>query len=304
MKKYLSILFFLIHLTTIRGQVVFCPSGAEWRAIFTVMIWSQSLSNTTITYSGDSIAGQDTIKILKHDKFYGQCNSFKSKSTLIKQKGDTVFFRNYFTSNTWQIMYNFACLPGQGWTTTYVPDGGGARTYTFTVDSVNTISINSTPLKQLFVTYKYNYNIGVQTYTASIVERMGWGFLFNYRNNSGSCDGDYFSKTLCYSDNSLGEYKFTEYPCNYSNLTGIETVSSTSLEMQTFPNPVQDLLVINSNVNYLFTLTDIMGSHQNIKSTFINSQMQLDVQSLPRGIYLLRIFDNERLIDVQKVVKE
>jgi hypothetical protein len=304
MKKYLPVFFFLFQFETIPAQVVFCPPGAEWRATFTESIWSQSLDNSSIIYSGDSIVGQDTFKILRQNKFYGQCNTFHPFVTLIKQKGDTVFFKNVYTSQVWQIMYNYDCLPGQGWTTSYVPDGGGVRTYTFMVDSVNSISINQTPLRQLFVTYKYQYNLGVQTYTASIKERLGWGFLFTYRNNSGACDGDNFVQTLCYSDSTFGEYKLSEYPCNYSNPTGIKIANTSLLELQIFPNPVQNLLVINSNVKYSYKLTDLIGLHLNIESTATDHQTQFDFQPLPRGIYFLKVFEKDKWICTQKIIKQ
>jgi hypothetical protein len=201
-------------------------------------------------------------------------------------------------------MYNYGCGPGQGWTTTYIPDGLGTRTYTFVVDSVNSVLINSTSLKQLFVTYKYDYNIGVQTYTASIKERLGWGFLFTYRNNSGACDNDYFIQDLCYRDDIFGEYRFSEYPCDYSNPAGINAVNSVFSDIQIFPNPVQNLLVINSNTEYSFILTDIMGVPQTLESTYQNAQSIFHLQSLPHGVYFLNIFKNERWIGTRKIIKE
>jgi hypothetical protein len=171
MKKALLLVFAFFLLNKIQAQTVFCPLGAEWHYLFNFLGFLPGNSiNENIKYTGDTLEGSDNVKILTHTRFFLQCSPVVNK-TLIKQKGDTVFFKNSRTLNGWQILYNFAALPGQSWTTSVLQNDSSVSTFTYSVDSVKQISVNGFSLKNLYVTKAgFSFFPAVQI---QITERFG-----------------------------------------------------------------------------------------------------------------------------------
>jgi hypothetical protein len=303
--KKLFLFFCLLTFGNISSQVVFCPPGAAWSGLFSTILWSQATKNSTIAYLKDSISGTDTLKMLFHNKFYGQCNYQQIPFTLIKQKGDTIFMLNQFTQNAWEILYNFGCTPTTGWKTTYILPGGTPRTYSITVDSLRNIAENGFTLRQLVSTIKYAYGSSTVTYTANITERYGWGFLFTYRSNSGSCDGDFFLSTLCYSDNYFGTKYFGENPCDFQNPTGFEKRLITKGSILIFPNPISDMLNIKSEYDPEETelvIQNVLGNE--VRNLTADWKESLDVSDLQPGIYFVTLAKEGRIIHKSKMVKQ
>jgi hypothetical protein len=243
------------------------------------------------------------LKILFHNKFYNACNP-NGLFTLIKQKGDTIFLKNSKTPD-WQILFNFACLPGTGWTTTYKLPGNTVRNYSVMVDSAKTIIENGFPLKQLISTVSYSYFTQLVVFKTEIIERYGWGFLFTYRNNSGSCDGDYYIRTLCYQDNAFGIKHFSGLPCSFSNLADVKEMQLNGVDYKIFPNPVADKLNIQcrgpASLTKSISVNNIAGEVVYVHEKFICGE--IDLSFLPAGLYFLNIINETNRVLV-KLVKE
>jgi len=114
MKKIYLLLISVAFFNNIFSQIKFCPPGAEWHYLFNTNNLNPKphFENETVKYIGDSINGSDTIKILSHTRFLEGFNYDYSGKTFIKQKGDTIFMRNKYTQNSWQILYNFSVGAG------------------------------------------------------------------------------------------------------------------------------------------------------------------------------------------------
>ena len=140
---------------------------------------------------------------------------------------------NRFTAYNWQVLFNFACNIGQGWTTTYTVNNSSTpiRTLSVTVDSIKTIIENGFSLKRMFVSLANSYMSN-----DSITERYGWGYLFKYMGRTNSCDGDFLMGTILYSDSAFGVKSFSAPNCNPSNPSGMET-EGYSPQLQVLPNP-------------------------------------------------------------------
>jgi hypothetical protein len=303
MKKQLLLLFVLLSVSKMNSQVVFCPPGAEWRYEFTVNIFIIAVTNEFITYTGYNVIGSDTIKTLSHSKFYLSCNEFNPTTTSIKQRGDTIYFQNHRTQNTWQILYNFAAQVGQGWQTTILRENNTPITFAYIVDSIGYVNINGLTLKRLYLNNK----------TQIITERIGNSdFLFNYSNaNSYPCDGDYFRELLCYSDSTLGTKQFSNKPCDYSNLTDLSDYSGRNNKISFFPNPTHDVIHVNIensdfNSNYELVVFDALGQKSELLDTVTNQnkEMSLDLSLLNSGLYFARIYENKKLLANQKIMKQ
>ena len=297
MKKLLLLLGALISINTSKAQVVFCPPGAEWNYSFlSIPQWGGvfNYQNETVKYVGDSIIAGDTLKMLSNIKFYLSCeNSQQQHITFLKQKGDTVFFKNIKTQNGWQILFNFACAPGSGWQTTILNKHNTLTTYSYTVDSVKTISINNHNLKVLVLG------------STKLTERFGWNsFLFNY-DYSSECDGFYYANFLCYRDTNFGVKTFTDKACGFSGVDGLREFYKTDL-ITIYPNPFNDKLNIEiQNAGNQNLKLDIFNSLGQLvyQQNDVTGKQEIDLNFLTKGIYYLKLRGNSEQ-NVVKVVRD
>jgi hypothetical protein len=285
LRKLCLIIILLTDAAEINSQIVFCPKGAVWHNTFVqIPAWGGifNYSNRKITYTHDTLIGSDTVKVLSHLFYYTTCyNSGGFKQTFIKQKGDTVFFNNARTQNTWQILYNFAATAGSGWQTIVLKANNTPLTYTYVVDSIAQVVLNGLSLKRLYIQGGY------------ITERYGFqGYLFNFPSWSQGCDGYYFNEFLCYSDSVLGQVKFSEKSCDYSetvNMSGLE-LNIPSSKIQVGPNPAINTLtiILDQDGGELSEVRIINASGLEVIS-FRNLKQHsvLNVQDLTSGIYFL-----------------
>ena len=278
------LLFFLVEL---QAQVVFCPQGARWTAVFSGGIWDPFIYNSSVEYVRDSVQGTDTVKLLRHSKFFNYCNQGGFFISEIKQKGDTVFFRNKYTQQQWQILVNYNCAVGQSWITNYtVPPNQAMETHTFTVDSVDYILENSIQLKRLLIKNQNSY-YPTPNYTMHCVERYAWGFLFQFQGRLSGCDGDGMIESLCYSDNQFGTKYFGAKAWDYSNLLGLSERDHKQV-VSVAPNPSSGRIVMNG-LEAESPITIYNASGKAILKLQQKNNPELDLSELNDGIYLLRV---------------
>lgn len=315
MKKIYTFLFCLLLSLSIISQtnVVFCPLGAEWNYNFrqTAGGAPQPYSYTyleKIKYVRDTLINGNFYKVVEHKEFLNACSGYNiAQLTVIKQNGDTIFFRNAITNHTWQILYNFIAMPGQVWHTTVKGDGlNNMVTNKTTVLTKTTINVNAIALRQMTVTSEI---VGSAfTNTSVITERFGSDhFMFNYNPNAGFCDAQWFERNLCYKDNEIGTNQFTSYPCNYSTVGFKEENSLDQLGLKLYPNPFNYVLHINVSANFAleahtFKINDILG--REILTERLEQNNQLDLSELNAGVYLLNVYRDNQLLTTKKMMKE
>ena len=305
MKNLLLLFTTLLIFNKNNAQIVFCPPGAEWHYNFVPVGSHNTVVNETIKYVRDSVIGSETLKVLAHTRFYTRCNpaSLSPFITLIKQKGDTVFFSNSITQQTWQVLYNFAAQAGQGWQTTYLMYGSLTNTVvtkTCSVSSVSSVTLNNTALKRI--------NIG----SDYITERFGWNnFLFMFSGDP-SCHSDQYAWNLCYKDDSFGLQQFLSLPCDFSGAipNGLEVYYKNN-SIKIFPNPTSNILNLKlenqtGSENYEVRLVSVLGkeilSPQRIKNE--DENFVLDLSAVEKGIYFVQVFEKGKLVATEKIVKE
>lgn len=306
--SYAIIVSLLFFLQANIAQVVFCPPGAEWHYNYKIWDLQPNVYFTSIKYVGDSIINQDTLKILKHRYFDMTASGGLMSNTLIKQKGDTVFMNNYRTKFNWEILYNFATLPGQTWDANYSVYGGTMRFYSFYVDSINYEMVNGFNLKNLFV--KVFSTVNAQWYqynTFKISERFGCtNFMFMF-GDEGMSDANWISAFLCYQDNTFGLKQFTNNACDYKNV-GIQQFSNAEKNITVYPNPLVDLLSIDIDSEQFLNdnkveliISDMLGS--TIKKVYISQHTQIDLSDLESAVYILKFGDKSGFISSHKLIK-
>jgi hypothetical protein len=279
--------------------VVFCPPGAKWN-----YNWSYSFSpfpqaayNDQIVYTGDTLIGLDTVKKLQHSYFSFECLGVLCNPTYLKQKGDTVFIWNPCTLGGWQILYNFAAMPGSGWQNIikHSPISSLTCTYNIIVNSVQTVTINSIPLKQVTASYQFvrSGTLG-STSIETITERLGSSrYLFNFRNYIFT-DCNYISRNLCYTDSSFGLLQYTQFPCNFANPVVIDEYRTTTNNLNIFPNPGSEEIEFGSEFktgHYNIEFTDLSG--RIVKQAGLDNKGQLNIRDLEEGLYFVTVFSSD-----------
>lgn len=292
-----------------KSQVVFCPQGAEWHYLFNWLGTTPGITNNeTIKYVGDTVIGTETLKILSHKRFFLECSPIITK-TFLKQKGDTILFKNSRTQNSWQILCNFAATQGQIWSTTVLRTDNTPVTYSYSVLSIQQVTANGFNLKQLQVIESNS----ATTYTTNldITERYGCsGFLFNYSDYlSAWCDAEYFGERLCYRDSTFGLKQFTNKACDYSNTTGLNSLGFNSINLNLFPNPAQTDFTIQyngeGNENLTLEIKDLLGRIVHLSSYKELREENISISILNCGVYLLTIKGtNTEILFQSKLIKQ
>ena len=309
MKKITLLLVIQLFMLKLNAQVVFCPRGAEWNYNYSSFWTQQAAEQVKIVYSGDTIVGNDTLKILNHSRFFTRCSTRACAPTYIKQKGDTVFMKNNCTNGIWQILYNFASQSGQSWHNTLqvLFNPTVTANYTVSVLSTNTVQANGFILKELTAQYTYSYlNFSITELPIRITERLGGSnYLFNFYNRTVT-DCDYFLRNLCYKDSVFGTKQFSEFPCNYSNPLDIEINFTNSNYFNIYPNPGKDVIRFkhkNSIKSLNIKIVDLLGKE--VMTLILNAGEELNIANLPNGFYNFYLFNPENSsIQRAKFVKD
>lgn len=315
MKRFLLFLVLAISFNKIKAQVVFCPPGAKWHVMWNGgLLGFTTISNRTVEYVRDSLISTESYPVLQCISFYAwPCTHINSQLTLIRQSGDTVFFRNNNTNHTWQILYNFAATAGQTWTTSVRTNTSSVHIHTITVQSVSTVTLNNFPLRVLNVSMSFFYGINsTVTTTASmtITERLGSSrYLFYFHNkNISTCDAGSFSGNLCYQDDKFGVYQYaSDKPCNFTNV-GINEFEKSNSVIKLYPNPVNSSLNIDIEDwkdSYEIRVQNALGQRMNITvQGRLKTVTNFEISDLKEGIYLLQVLDGSTLIGQKKFRKE
>ncbi len=144
-----------------------------------------------------------------------------------------------------------------------------------------------------------------------------WGAgTHNLRATSGteSFDSGYFTgagNTFTYTFNQVGS---TNYVCDphAGNMNGTVTVTSTAgitknnlLSFDMYPNPVSDMLTVQlptGTEKAEVSIIDYTGRLVSSK-TISSNDTSIDVQSISKGIYIIRVASNAK-IGVQRFIKK
>jgi hypothetical protein len=310
MKKLVFLLAAFLFLQTSYSQAVFCPQGAEWHFLNKSGADSFPFERSeTVKYVRDTLVDGMSAKVLRHSLFFVQ-NSTPCKLTLIKQVGDTVFLRNQLTQHSWQVLYNFNVTAGQSWYNALLPDnypGSAVVNFTTTVDSIRFVTVNGSSFKRLFVKNYADENDINAIFHFDIMERFGSNpFLFTWYIYS-PFEINHFSELLCYEDANWPLQQFTNKPCNYTTINGINEWLVDSKYMKVSPNPVGDILNLewdNFNEQELMEVVMIDATGKKVKRATIKQNEKIRVHDLSEGIYLLQLLSNNKLVSSTKIVKQ
>ncbi len=289
-----------------QSQVVFCPSGANWKCAFNSGGFPPALSynyEVAVSYDGDLLLGNDSVKILNSSKFFLGGNTYNSSSIFIKQKGDTIFFNTVYTRNKWQILFNYAAQSGGKWNNTLYPnaqfnDTSVAISYTSSVISTQNCVINGHTLKQLTIGQQNNALDGLSYIKYNLTERFGSDqFVFSFAGEE-YVDGPQFMENLCYSDDVFGYYYYGGSSCLLT--TGIKANSEKSPVAAVYPNPINEFLNLKLDETHLILGTCFYRVYNGLGEqvsygvlTTRENKSVIDLSNLSDGIYTLKLENKE-----------
>jgi hypothetical protein len=120
----------------------------------------------------------------------------------------------------------------------------------------------------------------------------GLGDLFTYRGESGRADEIVYYKTPYDEWGTSLDFECPDY-------SGIAETQKTIITL--FPKPAEDVLYIDSPQDIdLVKIFDIQG--RLIRYFELNGQTSLDVSKLEKGLYLVEIFNENKLLNYQKIM--
>jgi hypothetical protein len=302
MKKILLCSLLISCLHPLLAQHKFCPQGAEWHYAYSEGGWpgSPPIRNLLLKHRGDSIVGNDTLRLLDHSFPY-------PGPSCIRQKGDTVFFLHpVYTFNKWQVLYNFSATAGQKWIDSLYSSSGAAKIYTITVNSVTTTVINSKTLRVLNISVTSNQS-SAGNYMGNITEIVG-GDIYLFPLYDLAIDGPGPQSLLCYKDNTFPLKKFTAEDCDYTSV-GIKEYAESPIKL--YPVPASDELwlefksVVNP-ANIRVTIYNLIGQPTELPGITARASnlFTVNIKNLPPGMYFIRVSDKEKQLFSQRILKD
>lgn len=304
MTNYFIKTFFIISILICDIGISYCQNFAE--------IGTEWYYHEGFAFSGDVdyikfVSEKDTVinsvpckKIIKRHKI--ECLN-RNEVEYIYSINDTVYY--YEPSiNDFQILYDFNSEPNEHWEISINIGSSQNDSIQVFVDSVASRNINGTELKEMFVTINL---IGQEiSYSTSFIERIGdINYMFYWYNWAiATCDVNWTRGLQCFQDSLIGLYSTgLAESCDYSS-TNIEPGIGLDNNIKIYPNPTSNFINIElcNDFDIEIQLIGIVGEIISTKTS--GSQFQLDLRSLPDGIYLMKIKHENQIISTNKIVKK
>ncbi len=311
MRKLIILIFILNFTITIMAQT-WCAQGAQWH----YRVYNSSypyadgyiqLNNTgTVTVGGkvcDNLVGNRYGVFIFSGAPSTTVNGYINLQTY---KNNNVVYLYNTETLVFDTIVDYNATIGNTWLLTNYPASLNTSSCNFsrpkcTVINTGTVVINAQTLKTIELTSQ----LYSQTYTISLVEKIGTitGFLFPYYH----CiiDGPSYGGFVCYSDNNFALYNPSGVACNYTTVGLNEFASTGSATVKVYPNPFSNQLTINTTSNELkkLIITNPLGQ-QVYQTTFNQNNITLDLPQLQSGAYIATLYLNNQFNYRAKLIKQ
>ena len=314
MRKLILLIFILYISNFIKAQN-WCPPNAEWHFTRNFVAGSAYTKHTfTNTLTINSLQCQQI-------NYYSERYSYLSNSvssftnTLYTHLNNNVVYLYNAVSNNFDTLFNYNAIIGNKWS---LPNKTTTNCYKSRVLVIDTGHnyIQGVNLKWFKVTVNGYVGSGTAySFNDTIYERMGCLNSYFYSPNDVCytiADIEQGGPLRCYSDNQIPNYKryWFSNSCNYYyNPTTQIKENINNIDFNIYPNPTYNFLnveiVTHSGVarNNKIKIVNTLG--QITQTTNIQNQKTiLNISALQNGIYFLQVFDAEKLISTQKIIKE
>lgn len=296
-KAFLPVFLLCSHLAF--AQQEWAPVGARWVQNIGIDFDSIPAPNPLLDYYIVECTGDSMINNL---------NFRKVGDHLMHQNGGKIY---YWYGDSLNLVYDFEVAVGDTIQLNLLScvEGEGVATVPVRIDSVGEILVSGQSLKRVVATnllsgpdwfhpngtYIYIEKIGRPDRV--IIEDLATCAIIN----------SYEPPWLrCYSDSEI-DYKserflsFGDLDCEYQPPTGTQEVSRATRSV--YPNPATDLVFIQTDESFLEArLYSLTG--QLLSATTLRAEKQIDLSTLPQGLYWLQLRDRQGLpLGATKVAK-
>ncbi len=307
MKTYLLLFFFLVT-SAIYAQPGFIQPQAEWHYDATHGSMRQYVYADTVFHSKD-------CKVIRHQVFIDSLllsRGFwlsKPADLYIYSSSDTVFVYNVLFGR-FTPLYVFNVKPGDTVRLPVLPtlmgkstNPIGDSTFCIVIDSVKTERVDTAYLKTVYSTPihstvkqeleygKYTWRIGTPR---GLLPQCVYDCAFLLSDNIGF-DGP----IRCYQDNTIMT-KYVQGDCNRGLPLGIQQEPSLENEITIYPNPANNILSIKTSSLHVEKMQLVNVTGQVILDKAYPSQ-DIQVDTIPGGLYYIRLFVNESIL-IRKIV--
>lgn len=178
------------------------------------------------------------------------------------------------------------------------------------VDSVKTVIINSQPFKKMYlhsIVEPPSYPIVISQRDFSIIERIGLTNTIGYFGNVGTTcfTAGYFGELRCYEDSSINYHWSLNISCD--SLFYIISKNyrlPIQEDIVVFPNPTENNIILHRKTNIPIEYIEILDIYGNIISLIPFDENTIQLDSLHRGVYFLKINDNDKNYYIYKFIKK
>ncbi len=272
MKNALLAFALLLIASSSFAQTEFAPAGATWSYTFQTY-WTNFNGFLVLKYEKDTLIGDNNCKKLKGSILDSSLVKVDNHDVFIRQSADSIFliwdssnsgyysFKNKFELNE---TVNFPMLWNYPLTVSAIEtlDFGGQMTQR------NTLEADGNFFEQTSIYELFGPELGFfQSWWGVAVD--GWSY-----------------QLLCYKDDAFPLAEVGNGPC--FGLTAIEEEIASSAKLVAYPNPTSHTITLDfkgkntASMNVLvFDLTGKM-----VVQSPLSAKRQLDVSSLPSGIYI------------------
>ena len=297
------LLVFFILSPLLKSQE-FAPVGAEWfysEGFFTGFPIIEDYIKFT-SEKDTMVKGISCRKITKRHSL--TCHN-RPDFELVYDNDDTVFFFDpYF--DDFQVLYLKNAMPADSWIIKVVDEYEVVDTLSVVVNSVSELMVGSYALKKYHVTYNKPNGVEGNSYSSTIIDRIGdIHYMFNwYQWTSVACDANTSQGLRCYGDFEIGQYSTgIAETCDYIEYWVSNDYEIDEDELMIFPNPVKDLLEIKfGEVSAVAEIYDLQGKL--LLSERIKPFGTIDLEFLTTGSYLISIKQGGKPLLTKRLVKK
>ena len=288
MKKSIIILFSILSLNQLIGQhITFPDSNAIW-----------SVYNVKYFVSGDT-----TINSLLYSKYYlSDEHAFENPSYYAALREDTLTQRVYYVPlyrNEEKLLYDFSLVENDTVSVNPYSFSFGLHSTKLYVESIDSILIGNNFRKRIKIRDFEEQDF----YDEYWIEGIGSTFGIFDSGLTGDIVFDVaYPFLLCFELNEEIVFQNPEFESCFEYPPGVSTNDLFDVDITISPNPTSNKIMVNSEkeIQHYSVINQI--GHEVIFNELNSSTFEIDLYTLPVGIYFIKFEVDDRMI-VERVIK-